>query len=75
MTTNVKQILKKAISLPAIDRAELVESILASFDFSERREIDALWVEESEARVSAFSSGRIKTKSAKQVFHDIQRKK
>ena len=75
MTTHVKQILKKAISLPAIDRAELVESILTSFDFPERKKIDALWAEESEARLSAFSSGRIKTKSAKQVLRDIQRKK
>ena len=75
MTTHVKQILKRAISLPAIDRAELIEQILSSFDFPERKKIDALWAKEAEARLSAFSSGRMKTKSAQQVFRDIQRKK
>ena len=75
MTTDVKQILKRAISLPAIDRAELIEEILSSFDFPQRQKIDALWAKEAEARLSAFSSGRMKTKSAKQVFQTIQRRK
>lgn len=75
MTTNVKQILKQAINLPAIDRAELVEEILTSFDFPERKKIDALWAKESEMRLNLFSSGRIKAKSVKQVLRDIQRKK
>ena len=75
MTTHVKQILKRAISLPAIDRAELIENILSSFDFPERKKIDALWAKEAENRVNAFSSGHIKAKPAKQVFRAIQLKK
>ena len=75
MTTHVKQILKRAINLPAIDRAELIEKILSSFDFPERKKIDAQWAKEAEMRVSAFSSGRIKAKSSKQVFQTIQLKK
>lgn len=75
MTTQVKQILKRAIRLPAIDRAELVEEILDSFDFPERKKIDALWAKESEARLSAFLSGRMKAKSAKEVFQSIQKRK
>lgn len=75
MTTNAKQIFRRAIRLPAIDRAELVEEILSSFDFPERKKIDALWAKEAEARLSAFSSGRMKTKSAKQVLDAIQLRK
>ncbi len=75
MTTQVKQILKRAIRLPAIDRAELVEEILDSFDFPERKKIDALWAKETDARLNAFLSGRMKTTPAKQVFQAIQRKK
>ncbi len=75
MTTSVKQILKRAVKLPVIDRAELAEEILTSFDFPEREKIDALWAKEAEVRVHALSAGRVKTKSAKQVFDGIQRKK
>ncbi len=75
MTTAVKEIFKKAVKLPAIDRAELIEQILTSFDFPDRTKIDKLWAKEAEARLSAFSSGQIKAKPAKQVFAAIQKKK
>jgi putative addiction module component (TIGR02574 family) len=75
MTTAVKKILKQASNLPAIDRAELVEELLTSFDFPERKQIDALWAEESERRIEAFRNGHIKAQSAKQIFAKIQRKK
>ena len=75
MTTMVRKILKQAVDLPAIDRAELVEELLTSFNFPERRKIDALWAKEAEARLEGFAAGRIKAKSAQNVFEHIQRKK
>ena len=75
MTTAVKKILKQASNLPAIDRAELVEELLTSFDFPQRKKIDALWAKEVEKRLEAFSNGHAKAQSAKQVFARIQRKK
>ena len=75
MTTIVKKILKQASTLPAIDRAELVEELLTSFNFPERQKIDALWAKESEKRLESFSAGHVKAQSAKQVFSQVQRKK
>ncbi|MBI3601303.1 MAG: addiction module protein [Candidatus Omnitrophica bacterium] len=75
MTTTVKKILKQASILPALDRAELIEELLTSFDFPERQEIDALWAKEVERRLQSFSAGHMKAQPAKQVFEHIQRKK
>ncbi len=75
MTTTIKKIFKQASLLPAIDRAELVEELLTTFDFPERQKIDALWAKEVEKRIESFSTGRIKSKSAKQVFDKLQRNK
>ena len=72
MTTAVGKILKQAIHLPAIDRAELVEEILTSFDSPERQKIDALWAKEAERRLESFSAGHMKAQPAKQVFSKLQ---
>lgn len=73
MTKESKQVLHKAMDLPPIARAELVEEILASFDFPGRQEIDDLWSREAEERIDAFERGDISVKSAKKVFDEIDR--
>jgi hypothetical protein len=37
-----------------VERAELVENLLTSFEFRSRKKIDALWAEEVEDRIDAF---------------------
>ena len=54
MTTETQQVLEKAVGLPPIERAELVEGILASFDFPSRADIDAAWAREAEERIDAW---------------------
>ena len=73
MTKESKQVLHKAMDLPPIARAELVEEILASFDFPSRQRIDDLWSSEAEERIDAFERGDISSKSAKKVFDEIDR--
>ncbi len=73
MTKESKQILRKAMDLPPIARAELVEEILASFNFPVRQEIDSLWSREAEERIDAYECGNISVKSAKKVFDEIDR--
>ena len=75
MTAQTQQVLEKAIHLPPVERAELVEQILSSFDFPSRDEIDALWAEEAEDRIDAYDQGKIKTIPASQVFEKINRQK
>jgi putative addiction module component (TIGR02574 family) len=73
MTPQSKQVLRDALDLPPVDRAELVEQILASFEFPARREIDAAWAQEVEERLDAYERGEIGTSPASEVFKDIDR--
>jgi putative addiction module component (TIGR02574 family) len=73
MTPQSQQILREALDLPPIDRAELVEQILASFDFPGRKDIDAAWAEEAENRITAFEQGKIGSSPASEVFREIDR--
>lgn len=75
MTAQVKQVLEKAIHLPPVERAELVEQIISSFDFPSREKIDALWAKEAEDRIDAYDRGEIKAIPASQVFEKINRHK
>ena len=56
-----------------MDRAELVEQLLASFDFPERGAIDAAWSTEAEDRLQAFERGEMEAMPAEAVFRRIQR--
>ena len=73
MTEESKQVLRDALDLPPVERAELVEEIFASFDFPLRKKIDSLWAREAEERIDAYGRGDISAKSSKKVFDDIDR--
>ncbi len=74
MPTQVQQVLNEAIKLPPIERAELLERILASFDFQGRAENDAAWAKEADARLAACNRGEIPTVPAAVVFEKIEKK-
>jgi len=75
MKAQTNQVLKNAIDLPPVERAELVEKILSSFDCPSRQEIDALWMKEAEERIDAYDRGEITATSASEVFEKIDREK
>ncbi len=75
MTVQTQQVLERAVRLPPVDRAELVEQILSSFDRPSREEIDALWAKEAEDRIDAYDQGKIKAIPVSQVFEKINRQK
>ncbi len=68
-----KQILAEALKLPPVERAELVEDLLSSFEFQSRKTIDGLWAQEAEDRIDAFERGEMSTISAKEVFEEIEK--
>ena len=69
-----EQILTQALELPPVERAELVEQILCSFEFPSRSRIDSLWAKEAEDRIDAYDRGEIKATPAKEVFAKINRR-
>jgi putative addiction module component (TIGR02574 family) len=73
MTTDTKQILKRALTLSPIERAELIEKLVQSFEFSDREKLDSLWANEAEKRIDAFEKGSLSAKSAKKIFKKIEK--
>ncbi|MCX5644736.1 MAG: addiction module protein [Phycisphaerae bacterium] len=71
MTPQSEQVLREALDLPPTDRAELVEQILASFEFPARKDIDAAWAREAEDRLDALEQGKIGVSPASEVFREI----
>jgi putative addiction module component (TIGR02574 family) len=68
MTDKTTKILNKALELSPIERAELVEELLSSFEFPSREYLDELWAKEAENRIDAYEKGKIDSTPAKDVF-------
>ena len=74
MSPHSQPILSKALELPPIERAELVEKLLSSFELRSPKKIDALWAREAEARLDAFEQGKIKAVPVRDVFKRIDKR-
>jgi putative addiction module component (TIGR02574 family) len=62
------------VELSPIERVELVEGILSSFDFPACADVDALWAKEAEARIDAYDRGEIEAIPVATVFERIEKK-
>ena len=60
--------------LPADERANLVERLLQSLNLPTEAEINRLWAEEAERRVSQLESGNVDLIPGEQVFARIRAK-
>lgn len=74
MTTAGQTILKQALSLDPVERAELIDKLFQSFDTTPDRNIDARWADETESRIDAYDAGQICADSAKAVFDRINKR-
>jgi putative addiction module component (TIGR02574 family) len=70
-----ENLLEEALKLSPVERAELVESLLSSFEFRSRKSIDALWAQEVEDRINAFEQGEIEAIPAEKVFAELEKNK
>ncbi len=73
MTPQGQRVLRDALDLTPIDRAELIEQVLASFDRLARHDIDAAWAQEAEDRIDAYERGEIEVSPAGRVFKEFNR--
>jgi putative addiction module component (TIGR02574 family) len=73
MSPQADQVLLDALKLSPVERAELIERLLASFSFPDRKAIDELWAAEAEDRIDAYERGEIKSRTAAEVFARIER--
>ncbi len=70
MSHETALVLEKALALEAIDRAIVVESLLASLDRPDPA-IDALWVAEVRRRLEAYDKGEMDSFDADEVFAEL----
>lgn len=57
MSPTAQNILEEALSLPPLERAGLIERLLASFDRQSRTAVDTAWAIVAESRVDAYNAG------------------
>lgn len=74
MGTAADKILEEALSLPADERAGLVERLIQSLNLPTQAEINRLWAEEAERRVSQIQAGMVELVPGEQVFAKIRAK-
>lgn len=74
MTDITQTILKEALRLNPVERAELIDELFQSFDKNHDGRLSALWSAESESRIEAFDAGKIKSDSAEAVFARINKR-
>lgn len=68
------RVFNEALSLPADERVSLVERLLTSLNLPTQKEIDQLWSEEAERRVSQIDSGEAELIPGEEVFSKIREK-
>jgi putative addiction module component (TIGR02574 family) len=60
MSREATELLKKALSLPVEERADLAGSLIESLDNSEDDSVAAAWDEEIARRMAELDSGKVK---------------
>jgi putative addiction module component (TIGR02574 family) len=60
MTQEAAELLKKALSLPVSERADLADSLIESLDETHDPSVEAAWHEEVQRRMADIDSGKVK---------------
>jgi putative addiction module component (TIGR02574 family) len=68
------KVFEEALSLPSDERIGLIQKLLMSLNLPIQAEIDRLWAEEAERRVSQIEQGDIELVAGDNVFARIRRK-
>ena len=72
----VAELTKDCLELPSADRMKLARVLLdaTELDPASQAEVDAFWEEEIQARIVAIKNGTAQTKTAAEVFDDLDRR-
>jgi len=67
MTQEAAELLKKALSLPVSERADLAGSLIQSLDDTQDESVEAAWDEEAARRMADIDSGTVKPVSLEEA--------
>ena len=74
MSDTNNKVFEDALSLPSEERIGLIQKLLMSLNLPIRKEIDQLWAEEAERRISEIEKGEVELIPGDEVFEKIRRK-
>jgi len=71
MAARAQAVLRQALKLDAIERAELIDALLRSFDDAAAGPFDTAWAQEAESRIDAHDAGAMGSVTANSVFRRL----
>jgi len=74
MVSENERVIEQALSLPADLRLNLIEMLMLSLNLPLNNEVDRLWVEEAERRLTQIDEGKVKLIPGDEVFARIRAK-
>ncbi|MEA3279381.1 MAG: addiction module protein [Thermodesulfobacteriota bacterium] len=74
MTAMSDRVTEEVLSLPADIRLNLVEKLITSLNLPIDKDIDRLWAEEAERRISQIEAGEVRLVPGEDVFSKIRAK-
>lgn len=74
MTSESESIEEQAQDLPAKERARLALKLIESLDQGEDEDVEELWLDEAERRLSEYDAGKTEARAADEVFAEIEKK-
>ena len=74
MTAITDRVTEEALSLPADIRLNLVEKLITSLNLPIDKNIDLLWAEEAERRISQIEADEVRLVPGEEVFSKIRAK-
>ena len=72
MNTTSRELAEKAKELPALEKLELVDELLAQLDRPDP-EIERMWADEAEKRLKAYREGRLEAVPYEKVMEKYKR--
>jgi len=72
MSVSAEKVLRQAMQLSSLDRAALVEGLIASLDKPDPA-LDALWLKEAEDRIAAYQAGELAAIDVEEAFAELER--
>ncbi len=74
MTNAAQAVLRQALRLDPVERAQLIDELYRSFDKAAHERLNAQWAEAVESRIDAYEAGKIQADSAEAVFSRINQR-
>jgi len=74
MASENERVIEQALSLPVDLRLNLIEMLMLSLNMPLNDEVDRLWAEEAERRLTQIDEGKVKLIPGDEVFARIRAK-